>query len=221
MLRGAVVLIGVLALASPASAAVTIKPTKREPLHPEPIDVRGNAGDYRGPVVLELDEFPFDVYAESRVVDTNSKGDFVFKKWVLNMNSRIRVRAGTTYSKAVKVYVHPGVKFKYRTTSGGTKVKVSFTYVGHPGFAPPKKAFFLYIETNQPGQRGRVRRLGRKRAMKQVRDGWWRFEKTLDLPSSRSTYRYFIYACTRGLTKAGYGRSYLIDKRCGEPVFRY
>ena len=221
MWRGAAVLIGVLVLASPASAAVTIRTSEREPLYPKSITVRGNAGDHRGQVALELDEFPYDSYSESRVANTDSKGDYAFTKWVLNKNSRIRVRAGSTYSKVVTVYVHPGVKFKYRTTSGGAKVRVSFTYVGHPGFAPPKKAFYLYIETNQRGQSRRVRRMTGPRAMKQVRDGWWRFAKTFDLPSSPTEYRYFVYACTRGLTKAGYGRSYLIDKRCGERVFRY
>lgn len=219
----AVLLILVVALALPAtaSAEVTVKvggSKYREVLYPDTFRVKGKTGTYRGPVTLEIDEFPFDGnYVDTATVNTDDKGEYVFPKIGPTRNALLRARAGGERSKPVSVFVHPGVKVSYRTTSSGQRVKISFTYAGHPGFAPPEKFLYAYIVKNN---REPARRLGGKRPLTQIGDGRWRYAATTDLPSSRRGYRYFLVFCSPGLSAAGYGRAYAVDRHCGEKSFR-
>ncbi|MDQ3935043.1 MAG: hypothetical protein M3340_10500 [Actinomycetota bacterium] len=223
-MRRVVLIVTLLALAAPAqaSAVVTIKlgsngyqvQKYREVLFPDTFRVKGKTGDYRGNVTLEMDEYPFDGYGEPyATVHTNDKGEYVFPKVGPTRNALIRVRAGDELSRTMSLFVHPGVKLGYRTVSNGRKVRISFTYSGHPGFAPPQDSFYVYIVIQG---RERVRRLGGARKLAQVGDGRWRFARTLDLPRSRREYRYSLLFCTRGLSANGYGRAYAIDRHCGE-----
>jgi hypothetical protein len=210
------------ALAAPATAGadVTIKVGQgkyqeakyRETLYPQGFRIKGKTGAYRGQVSIESDEFPFEGnFTPAGTAQTNDKGEYVFPKVAPSRNARLRVRAGGELSKVLPVYVHPGVKVKYRTVSNGVRVKISFTYIGHPGFAPPENAFFAYIWINDR----KPVRLGGKRTLTQVGDGRWQYSATTDLPSSRKKYSYGLGFCTRGLAAAGYGRTYPIDKNCG------
>ncbi|HEX8646921.1 MAG TPA: hypothetical protein VF715_08455 [Thermoleophilaceae bacterium] len=216
-------LIVVLALALPAtaSAEVTLKvggSKYREVLYPDTFRVKGKTGAYRGPVTLEIDEFPFDGnYADTATVNTDEEGEYVFPKIGPTRNALLRARAGAERSKPLSVFVHPGVKLSYRTTSSGRRVKISFTYIGHPGFAPPQRFIYAYIVKNN---REPARRLGGKRALTQTGDGRWRYAATSDLPASRSGYRYFLVFCSPGLASGGYGRAYAVDRHCGEKSFK-
>jgi hypothetical protein len=216
-----VLLAVLLALAVPSSAvaAVTIKaggPKHREVLYPKTFRIKGKTGTYRGPVKIQMDEFPFEgTYTDVGTVETNSKGEYVFPKVGPTRNARVRVVAGPETSKNLSLFVHPGVKIKYRT-SGGTKVKIAFTYNGHPGFAPPENSFFVYIIKNDKEP---ARRLGGKRKLTQVGDGRWQYAQTTDLPSSRNRYSYFLVFCTRRLAELGYGRAYRVDRNCGKKSF--
>lgn len=226
MLRRLLVLSLLAALAVPAAAdaEITLKigsgkyaeQKYRETLYPRGFRLKGKAGDYRGPVTLEIDEFPYDGnFLDSATVNTNDKGEFVFPKVAPSRNAHLRVRAGYERSKPLSVFVHPGVKVSYRTVSNGQRVKISFTYIGHPGFAPPENAFFVYITINNR----KPRRLGGKRTLQKIGDGRWRFATTTDLPRSRREYRYWLTFCTRGLSAAGYGRVWPIDANCGKSSF--
>ena len=227
MLRRSILLALLCALVLPATSegAVTIKVGSgkfmeekyRETLYPRGFRIKGKTGAYRGPVALESDEFPFDGnYARVGEVQTNSKGEYVFPKVAPSRNARLRAYAGTEISKPLSVFVHPGVKVKVRTVDDGLRVRIAFTYLGHPGFAPPEQAIFAYIWIND---RGPVR-LGGKRRLTQVGDGKWQYAATTDLPSSRRKYRYGLGFCSPGLSAAGYGRTWPIDRACGERSFR-
>jgi hypothetical protein len=194
-----------------AAAALTLAPSNREPLYPDPITIKGMAPD--GPVVLEVDEFPYDDFVDYQT--TVSDRTYSFKKVILQKNSRVRVRAGGERSKKTTIYVHPGVKSKYRSVSGDTKVKISFTYLGHPGFAPPENAFYAYIFINDEP---RARRFTGPRKLKQIADGTWRFAKTLDLPARSQNYEYSLVFCTHRLAELGYGKAYRVDRNCGDKV---
>lgn len=215
------VLVVALALPATASAEVTVKvggSKYREVLYPDTFRVKGKTGTYRGPVTLEVDEFPFDGnYADAATVNTNDKGEYVFPKIGPSRNAYFRARAGGERSKPLSVFVHPGVKVNYRTTGNGLKVKISFTYSGHPGFAPPNQFLYTYIVRNGKEP---ARRLGGKRKLTQIGDGRWRYAATTDLPSSRREYRYFLLFCSPGLSAAGYGRAYAVDRHCGEKSFK-
>ncbi len=223
MKRLLVAAVALVALAVPAqaSAEVTIKlgsnkygvEKYREVLYPDTFRIKGKTGTYRGPVALEVDDFPYDGGGEVATVETDENGEYVFPKVALRNNSKVRVRAGIEFSKTIELYVHPGVKLGYRTVSNGQRVKVSFTYIGHPGFAPPENNFFVYILIRG---KDRVRRLSGPRSMTKIGDGRWRFADTLNLPRSRRVYRYFLLFCTRGLSASGYGRAYAIDRSCGK-----
>jgi hypothetical protein len=194
-----------------AAAALTLTPSNREPLYPEPIAIKGKAP--AGSVALEVDEFPYDDFVDYQTTD--SDGSYSFKKVVLRKNSRVRVRAGGERSKTVTIYVHPGVKSKYRSVDGNSKVKISFTYYGHPGFAPPENAFYAYIFINDEAK---ARRFTGPRKLTQIADGTWRFAKTLDLPARSQNYEYSLAFCTRRLAELGYGKAYRVDRHCGEKV---
>lgn len=215
------VLLGIVALAlalpSSASAEVTIKVGAnkyREVLYPDTFRVKGKTGTYRGPVTLEVDEFPYDGnFQDSQTVNTSDEGEYVFPKVGPSRNARLRARiAGPERSKALEVYVHPGVKHKERRHSD-THIRVSFTYIGHPGFAPPADSFFAYML--KVGTK-KLRRLGGARSMSQVGDGRWRHTGLARMPSTNEGYRYYILYCTRGLSAAGYGRFWRIDRSCGD-----
>ena len=90
---------------------------------------------------------------------------------------------------------------------------MSFAYLGHPGFAPPANSFFVYLA--KQGTKT-LRRLGTARTMNQIGDGRWRFTGEVKLPSTKRGYRYNLLFCTRGLSDAGYGRVWPIDRGCGE-----
>jgi hypothetical protein len=218
MLRRLVFLTVAAALVVPASAsaAPTIKvggDKYREVLYPDTFRIKGKTGDYRGLVTLESDEFPFEGnFADTATVSTNDEGEYVFPKIGPRRNTRLRVRAGGERSKSTTVFVHPGVKRKEKLVAD-YRVRVSFTYIGHPGFAPPADSFFVYLSrSDKPKQ---VFRLGSARTMTQVKDGTWRYTGIVKLPSDRN-YRYGLLYCTRGLSAAGYGRAYRIDRHCGE-----
>ncbi|HEX8054509.1 MAG TPA: hypothetical protein VF517_16090 [Thermoleophilaceae bacterium] len=222
MLKRFVLLTLVLALVAPASASaeVTIKvggSKYREVLYPGSFRIKGKTGTYRGAVKLEVDEFPFDgAYADGGTVNTTDKGEYVFPNVAPTRNARIRARAGSEVSKATTVFVHPGVKRKERLVAD-FRVKVSFAYLGHPGFAPPADSFFVYMIKNREK---RITRLGGARTMAQIGDGRWRFSGIVKLPSGRN-YKYGLLYCTRGLSAAGYGRFYRIDRSCGDKVIPF
>lgn len=214
----AILLIVVFALAMPAvaSAEVTVKvggDKYREVLYPDTFRVKGKTGTYRGPVTLEVDEFPFDgSYTDAATVNTDDKGEYVFPKIGPTRNAMLRARAGNERSKALSVFVHPGVKRKERRVSTN-RDRVSFTYIGHPGFAPPADSFFVYML--KVGTKT-LRRLGSARTMTQVGDGRWRYTGIVKLPATKHGYRYYTLYCTRGLSAAGYGRFWRIDRSCGD-----
>lgn len=211
----------VAALVFPAasSAAVTVKAggsKYREVLYPKTFRIKGKTGDYRGPVTLQMDEYPFEgSYTDVGTVETNAEGEYVFPTVGPSRNARVRARAGAETSKDLSLFVHPGVKIKYRT-SGGTSVRIAFTYIGHKGFAPPENSFFVYIVRNN---REPARRLGGRRKLTQVGDGRWQYARTTDLPSSRTRYEYYLLFCTRRLAELGYGRAYRVDRNCGKSSF--
>ncbi len=212
-------LLGALAAPATADAEVTIKIGKgrfqqqkyRETLYPRAFRVKGKTGAYRGPVTLEIDEFPFDGnFVDTATVNTNDKGEYVFPRIGPARNAHLRARASYERSRPLSVFVHPGYKFDYRTVSNGTRVKISLTYIGHPGFAPPQ-ATYIYIQINDR----EPRRLGGLRRLEQIGDGRWHYSATTDLPSSRREYRYWLGFCTRGLAASGYGRDWPGDRTCG------
>jgi hypothetical protein len=211
---------GALIAPASASAEVTIKvggSKYREVLYPDSFRIKGKTGAYRGPVTLEVDEFPFDgAYADGGTVDTNSKGEYVFPKVAPSRNARIRARAGNERSKHTTVYVHPGVKHTFKEISGN-RMRLSFTYLGHPGFAPPQNAFYAYIAIRGESV---LRRLHGPVAMQQIGDGRWRYRADLDEPERKRAYRYVVLYCTRGLSAAGYGRFWPIDTGCGKKVIK-
>ena len=217
MLRRLAPLILAAALVAPASASaeVTIKvggDRYREVLFPDTFRIKGKTGTYRGPVTLEADEFPFEGnFGDSATVNTNDEGEYVFPKVGPRRNTRLRVRAGGERSKSTTVFVHPGVKRKERLVAD-YRVQTTFTYVGHPGFAPPADSFFAYLGRSDKPRR--IFRLGSARTMTQVKDGTWRYSGILKLP--KGNYRYGILYCTRGLSAAGYGRFWTIDRSCGD-----
>ena len=223
MLVRLVVVALVVALAAPAaaSAAPTIKvggDKYREVIYPGTFRIKGKTGTYRGPVTVEVDEFPFDgAFSDRGTVDTNDKGEYVFPAVNPTRNAQIRVRTAAERSKVTTVYVHPGVKRK-ETQLSRDRVRVTFTYLGHPGFAPPRDSFFVYISRSD---RGTVQRLGGPFAMSQVADGTWRFKRVLEEPSSSRAYSYALLYCTRGLSASGYGRVWTIDRHCGEKSIKF
>ncbi len=212
-----------------AGAAVTIKVGRdkyrsdkyREQLYPASFRIKGKTGDYRGPVTLELDEFPYDSFSggaeSSLMAETNDRGEYVFPSVGPTRNARVRVRAGEEYSKTIELYVYPGVKAREKELSRD-RVRVDFTYRGHPGFAPPDNAFFVYMGRDHERF---LRRLGGPFRMKQVGDGQWRFRGVFKEPDSRRAYRYGLAYCTRGLAEAGYGRLWPLDRDCGKRVVYY
>jgi hypothetical protein len=210
-------LVLVLALPAVASAEVTVKvggSKYREVLYPDTFRVKGKTGTYRGPVTLEMDEFPYDGnYADVATVNTDDRGEYVFPRIGPTRNARLRARiAGPERSEPLEVYVHPGVKHKERRVSQN-RDRVSFTYIGHPGFAPPADSFFVYML--KVGTKT-LRRLGSARTMTRVGDGRWRYTGIVKLPATNEGYRYYTLYCTRGLSAAGYGRSWRIDRSCGD-----
>jgi len=173
--RRALLILVIVALAAPTAAAeadVTISVgggKYREILYPGAFRIKGKTGDYRGTVSLEADEFPFDGnYVRIGEVGTNSKGEYVFPQVALSRNTRLRASAGSETSKTTTVFVHPGVKWNFKTVSNRQKVKISFVYTGHPGFAPPENAFFVYIWINDRSPR----RLGGQRRLEQIGRAW-------------------------------------------------
>ena len=218
LMRSTLFLILVLALAAPstASAAVTVNvggDKFREVLYPQTFRVKGKTGSYRGPVTLEIDEFPFDgSFTDTATVNTDSNGEYVFPRIGPTRNAHLRARAGGERSPALEVYVHPGVKIKEKRVSNN-RDSVSFTYLGHPGFSPPPNSFYVYLL-----KRGTktLRRLGSARTMAQVGDGAWRYKGLAKLPTTKHGYRYSLLYCTRGLSAAGYGRAFRIDRSCGD-----
>ena len=224
MFKRIVLLATLLALAVPAqaSAVVTIKlggpeAKYREVLYPDPFRIKGKTGDYRGPVALEVDDFPYDGGGEIATVQTDDKGEYVFPKVVLDKNTKVRVRAGSEFSKTIELFVHPGVKFGMKELSRG-RVRPTFTYIGHPGFAPPPDAFYVYIlKTHE----SKLRRLDGPASMTRIGDGRWRYRRVLREPASKRTYRYDLLYCTKGLSAAGYGRFWRIDRSCGDKVIPF
>ena len=218
-----IVLMLVVACAFPASASATITvkvggDKYREVLYPDTFRIKGKVDDYRGAMTLEVDEFPYEgSYSPKESTPTDERGEFVYPQVALRRNSRVRVRAGSAVSNVVEVYVHPGVKHKMRQLSRG-RVRGTFTYYGHPGFAPPDKAFFVYIARTDDTK---FRRLGGPYRMKQVGDGAWRFTGVFREPASRRRYSYVLAYCTRGLSAAGYGRFWPIDRGCGKSAISY
>ena len=216
----------VLALLVPAtaSAEVTIKVGSdkyraekyREQLYPGGFRIKGKTGDFRGQVQIEVDEFPYGSFVDGGTAATNDKGEYVFSKVAPTRNAMVRVRAGNERSKTIELFVHPGVKWKDSVTSKG-RLKVSYTYIGHPGFAPPSNAFFVYIKKTKESK---LRRVGGPLSMTQVGDGRWRHQGTHDLPSSSRAYSFYTLFCTKGLSAAGYGRTWPIDSKCGQKVVK-
>ena len=206
-----------------AGATVTIKVGSdefeaqryRERLYPGTFRIKGKTGDYRGPVTLEVDEFPFGAFVDGGTVNTNDTGEYVFPKVGPSRNAHIRVRAGGKVSKVITLYVHPGVKRKQRRVAQ-YRDRVVFDYIGHPGFAPPANSFFVYLgKTNER----KLRRLGEARRMTQIADGRWRFDGVVKRPPGR--YGYYLLYCTRGLSAAGYGRFWRIDRSCGDKIIPF
>jgi hypothetical protein len=222
MLKRLALLTLTIALLAPASASaeVTIKAGGdkwREVLYPGSFRIKGKTGTYRGAVKLEVDEFPYEgAYGDGGTVNTNDKGEYVFPNVAPTRNARIRARAGSEVSKDTTVYVHPGVKRRERLVAD-YRVKFSFTYLGHPGFAPPADSFYVYMAKNNER---RITRLGGARRMTQIGDGRWRYSGIVKLPS-RGNYKYVLLACTRGLSAGGYGRAYRIDRSCGDKVIPF
>ncbi len=217
------VLLACCILPAHAGATVTIKvgssksetQESRERLYPGTFRIEGKTGDYRGPVTLEVDESPFDTSLDGETVNTTDKGEYVFPKVGPTRNARIRVRAGNEFSKVITLYVHPGVKAKNRPVVP-YRTRFVFDYIGHPGFAPPANSFFVYLHKTKERK---LRRLGDARRMTQIANGRWRFEGIVKLPSGR--YRYHLLACTRGLSAAGYGRFWRIDRSCGDKIIPF
>lgn len=222
--RGAFVALLVCCTApAPAAGAVTIKVGSdkleaqkyRETLYPGTFRIKGKTGDYRGPVTLEVDEFPYDGFGDGQTTNTNDRGEYVFPRVGPSRNTRIRARAGGDLSDVIILYVHPGVKRKERRIAPDWD-RVVFDYIGHPGFAPPAESFFVYLAK---AREQKLRRLGGARRMNQVADGRWRFEGTTKLPPGN--YRYSLLFCTRGLSAAGYGRFWRIDRGCGKKIIPF
>lgn len=221
-MRFAVVALVVLGLLVPAtaSAEVTLVVGKgefqeqrfRETFYPNGFRLKGKTGTYRGPVTLEIDGFPYEgTYTDYGTVSTNDKGEYVFPKVVLGRNAMARVRAGSERSKAIQLYVYPGIKQKVRVK--GDYLHLTHTLTLSPGWVPPDpNAAFVYI---LKGRENRLRRLGGARKLVQVGDGKWRFQGKARLPSSRKTYRFFTFLCPKGMSAAGYGRPWPLDQQCG------
>lgn len=223
MLKRVVLAALALALLVPAnaSAEVTLKIGKgkyqqeryRETFYPEGFRLKGKTGDYRGTVALEIDGFPYEgSYSDYATATTNDKGEYVFPNVVLGRNAMVRVRAGGERSKAIQLYVFPGIKWKQRVKGDYLHLTVTFTL--SPGWAPPEPdAAFVYILKD--GEH-RLRRLGGARRLTQVGDGRWRFAGRARLPYSRRSYRFSSFLCPRGMSAAGYGRPWPLDKGCGQ-----
>jgi hypothetical protein len=209
----ALILVLVVPATSEAKVTLSVSGDKyRERLYPDTFRIKGTTGDYRGPVTVEVDEFPYDgAYADAGTVNTTSKGGYVFPKVGPSRNARVRVRAGSERSKSVAVFVHPGVKRKERRISND-RFDVSFAYLGHPGFSPPADSFFVYLY--KAGSK-KLQRLGTARTMAHVGDGKWRYRGTVKIPK-KGSYRFGFAYCTRGLSASGYGRAYAIDRSCGD-----
>ena len=209
-----------LALPATASAEVTIKVGSgrfqeqkyRETFYPNGFRLKGKTGTYRGAVQLEVDEFPYEgSFADAGTASTNAEGEYAYPKVVLRRNSMVRVRAGTERSKAIQLYVYPGVKGKDRVD--GDYLVLSATYTSHPGWTPPTNpGFYIYIVKSNDKK---ARRLGSARSMSKVGDGRWRFKGRANLPDSNRSYRFRTFFCIKGLTAAGYGRPWPIDAKCG------
>jgi hypothetical protein len=222
MLRRLVLLTVAFALVVPAtaSAEVTIKVGSgkfqeqkyRETFYPNGFRLKGKTGTYRGQVQLEVDEFPYEgTYTDGGPASTDDKGEYAFPKVVLRKNSMVRVRAGTERSKALQLYVYPGVSGKDRVD--GDDLVLTATYSGHPGWTPPTNpGFYIYILKRGDSK---ARRLGGARSMSQVKDGRWRFQGRANLPNSNRSYSFRTFFCIKGLTAAGYGRPWPIDANCG------
>ena len=215
-----------LAVPATANAEVTIKvgdtggqqDKYRETLYPNGFRVKGKTGSYRGPVTLEVDGFPYEgTYSNyGPSVSTNDKGEYVFPDVVLGRNAKVRAVAGSERSKAIELFVHPGVRNRFKELSRD-RMRIDFTYIGHPGFAPPPNAFYVYIVFEN---RSGMRRFHGPATMQKIADGTWRYRKVLDEPVTRRATRYYVLYCTRGLSAAGYGRFWPIDVGCGKKVIK-
>jgi hypothetical protein len=220
----ALIIAAALLVPAAASAEVTIKVGKgkfleekyRETTYPNGFRLKGKTGSYRGPVTLELDGFPFEgSYTDYGTVNTNDKGEYVFPKVVIGRNAKVRVRAGSERSKAIELYLHPGLKWKDRVS--GNYLHLTVTFSMPAGWAPPEPGgFFVYMLKTSRGSK--PRRLGKARTLVQVADGKWRYQGKARLPSSRKEYRFYTLFCNRGLAAAGYGRMWPIDRDCGRKV---
>lgn len=213
-------LVAALAVPASASAEVTIRVGTgkyqqqkfRESFYPEPFRLKGKTGAYRGQVQLEIDEFPYGSFTDAGTAPTDDKGEYVFPKVVLSRNAMVRVRAGNERSKAIQLYMHPGIKNSGSVSSDGRRLTYKFTYIGHPGFAPPSNASYIYI---QKAKERKARRIGGPLSLTQVGDGRWTWKGTLKLPASSRPYRFYTYPCTKGLSDSGYGRPWPLDQKCG------
>jgi hypothetical protein len=210
-----------LAVPASASAEVTIAVGKgkyqeqkyRETFYPGGFRLKGKTGAFRGQVQLEVDEFPFGGFVDSGTATTNDKGEYVFPKVVLTRNSKVRVRAAGERSKTLDLFVHPGIKQSGNVSSDGRRYSFSWTYIGHPGFTPASNNSYVYIHKVKERK---LRRIGGPVTMSQIADGRWRWKGKLTLPASKRTYEFYTYACTQGLSAAGYGRPWPLDQKCGQ-----
>lgn len=217
MLRRLLLLALVCALAAPASAGavVTIKTSKnvRDIAYGDTVRVKGKTGTYRGPVTLEIDEFPYEgSYVDTATVGTNDRGEYVFPKVGPNRNARLRARiAGPERSKAIEVFVYPAVKFKQRR-AGSNHDRVTLSMSGPPGFVVPQDQLYIYLLKS--GKRT-YQRLGGARTMSHPRDGVYRYTGLARLPSTKHGYRYALYFCVKD-PPAGWGREFPEDRACGD-----
>ncbi|HEX8646924.1 MAG TPA: hypothetical protein VF715_08470 [Thermoleophilaceae bacterium] len=198
-----------------AGAAVTIQTSKnvRDIRYGDSVRVKGKTGDYRGPVTLEIDEFPYEgSYVDSATVSTNDKGEYVFPRVGPTRNARIRARiAGPVRSKAIEVFVYPADKFK-SSRADFDHDRVSMSISGPPGFTLPPDKLYIYMLKRKSKA---FQRLGGARTMTQSRDGVYRWKGLVRLPSSKHGYTYILVYCVKD-SPEGWGRPSPEQRACGE-----
>ena len=198
-----------------AGAAVTIKTSKnvRAIEYGDAVRVKGKTGTYRGPVTLEIDEFPYEGdYRDTATVSTDDKGEYVFPRIGPSRNARLRARiAGPERSKAIEVFVYPVGRLKHRRADfDHDRVVVNIS--GPPGYTIPADKLYIYMLKD--GSKT-LQRLGGARTMSQVRDGAYRWVGLVRLPATKHGYRYSLGFCVKD-TPEGHGHTHPEDRACGE-----
>jgi hypothetical protein len=157
---------------------------------------------------LESDAFPFRRYSSGATIAALADGTGWFDARP-QRNTRFRIRSGRAASRPITVYVLPRISSSARATSR-TRGIVRAKLRGGRGFNVAGRRLVVYhgrVRAKRFELLGsaRLRSAGRGRAVATV---------PIRLPRKVGGDDTIMY-CTPGLSRLGYGRRDLIDRRCG------